>query len=169
MAIWPFPVLIFGVLLMNELREIRFWVYHLWRMAFLQICRFSIVYIMHFFFWEGKGKGKGKTEGNKKNCKGKGKRGGTKGPARHTQTSKLDLRIKLFRLMATLRGCLKHWIDISMLDVRWEWLELPGASIGSLINFSVDAEGIEERGHFQYLFDLRANQWHNVGGKYYEP
>ena len=40
--IWPSTGLIFGLSLLSSPREIRIWVYPLWRMDFLQICWFSI-------------------------------------------------------------------------------------------------------------------------------
>ena len=42
MLIWPSTGLILDLLLLSSPREIRIWVYQLWRMDFLQICWFSI-------------------------------------------------------------------------------------------------------------------------------
>jgi len=55
----------------------RTWVYQLWRMGFLQICRFSIIHIIYLLKGKGKGKGKGKRKREgKREGKRKGKREG---------------------------------------------------------------------------------------------
>ena len=51
MPIWPSAGLIFGLLLLNSLREIRIWVYQLWRdRLFLQIGWFSIMNVVWVTF-----------------------------------------------------------------------------------------------------------------------
>ena len=44
LAVWPFPGLIFVFLLLPCAWDIELWVYHLWRIVFLWICWFSIIF-----------------------------------------------------------------------------------------------------------------------------